>query len=85
MLKQTFAFLVATTLVTGNGWCVQGEATNFSHNPNLDVDFDSLSYEMNGFVSKNIAGELCNRECEEGDYRICYFKFTLEYYQAMGV
>lgn len=29
-------------------------------------------------------GELCLRECVEGDNRICYFKFVLEHYHAMG-
>ncbi|KAI8121740.1 hypothetical protein FF38_00341 [Lucilia cuprina] len=30
-------------------------------------------------------GELCNRVCVSGQQRVCYFEFTLEYYQAMGV
>lgn len=30
-------------------------------------------------------GELCNRVCVRGQRRVCYFEFTLEYYQAMGV
>ncbi|KAM7364393.1 uncharacterized protein ACRADG_000906 [Cochliomyia hominivorax] len=30
-------------------------------------------------------GELCNRKCVSGQQRVCYFEFTLEYYQAMGV
>ncbi|TMW50904.1 hypothetical protein DOY81_004015 [Sarcophaga bullata] len=30
-------------------------------------------------------GELCNRVCVKGVQRVCYFEFTLEYYQAMGV
>lgn len=30
-------------------------------------------------------GEYCNRRCVSGMQRVCYFEFTLEYYQAMGV
>uniref|UniRef100_T1GHN8 Uncharacterized protein n=1 Tax=Megaselia scalaris TaxID=36166 RepID=T1GHN8_MEGSC len=29
-------------------------------------------------------GSLCNRDCVEGENRICYFKFVLEHYHAMG-
>lgn len=30
-------------------------------------------------------GEKCNRICVNGQQRVCYFEFTLEHYQAMGV
>ena len=30
-------------------------------------------------------GDLCNRVCVQGVQRVCYFEFTLEHYQAMGV
>uniref|UniRef100_A0A336LRE1 CSON012189 protein n=1 Tax=Culicoides sonorensis TaxID=179676 RepID=A0A336LRE1_CULSO len=45
---------------------------------------------VNNFLSLNTsqlklhAGEDCLRPCTSGDSKICYFKFYLEYYHAMG-
>lgn len=30
-------------------------------------------------------GELCNRTCVSGVNRVCYYKFTLEHYHALGM
>jgi FtsP/CotA-like multicopper oxidase with cupredoxin domain len=40
---------------------------------------------VNGINVTEYPGELCNRECVPGQTSICYFKFVLEHYQAMGV
>lgn len=34
---------------------------------------------------KKYPGELCNRVCVPGENRVCYYKFTLEHYQALGM
>lgn len=32
----------------------------------------------------HLLGDDCHRPCMENDSRVCYFKFVLEYYHAMG-
>lgn len=103
MFKPNFVVLVATLLVIGNGWRVQGFNTSNSNNGSTDLsnaDLNPLSNETHGLVSyvgwegakwgenvnmSRFAGELCNRQCVQGEHRICYFKFTVEFHQAMGV
>ncbi|XP_011194194.2 uncharacterized protein LOC105219623 [Zeugodacus cucurbitae] len=61
-------------------------ATTFDSNPNTNSgnskNNPTFTTPLN--VSQH-PGELCNRRCMAGDSRICYFKFTLEHYQVMGV
>lgn len=33
---------------------------------------------------ENFPGELCNRNCNDGESKICYFHFTMEYYHTLG-
>lgn len=36
------------------------------------------------FMSNAVPGEACYRTCQEGNVRVCHFKFNLEYYQVLG-
>lgn len=58
--------------------------------PFLDILHDSiensesapqLTYSDESIWSR---GEDCNRECKKNDTRICYFDFTMKYFQVMG-
>ncbi|XP_063699608.1 uncharacterized protein LOC134830148 [Culicoides brevitarsis] len=39
----------------------------------------------NGIDLRLHPGENCYRQCKQGQTKICYFKFVMEHYQAMGV
>jgi hypothetical protein len=42
--------------------------------PNLDID--SMKYAVDGAN--------CVRKCAKDDKRVCFYKFTLRYYQILG-
>lgn len=52
-----------------------------SHGTQTQID-NRLS--VNPTILESHAGENCLRPCSSGESKICYFKFVLEYYHAMG-
>ncbi|XP_055854376.1 uncharacterized protein LOC129918065 [Episyrphus balteatus] len=84
-LKTTASLFILINVVLGQDY--KEEDNNI---PDIDVlpedlyDTDSALRTLYVNVSR-YPGELCNRPCRPNDQRMCYFHFTLEHYQAMGV
>jgi hypothetical protein len=52
--------------------------------PNVEHLVPTSSIHELDVMKYAVAGEDCVRKCAKDDKKVCYFKFTLRYYQVLG-
>lgn len=55
----------------------------------LDTFITSIKYDEDNDMKENLMkysvhGDMCYRDCQKNDTKVCYFKFQIKYYQVLS-